>query len=1187
MSTETHTITMLVGPEPGKTIEIGDRAITIGRVDECDVVITSPGVSRQHVRIERRGGGLVLTDLGSSNGTYVNGQRIGEPTELFNGDQIRLGRSVELLYTAPATAAAPATSGTATVTEMPPSTGAMAGPPAEDDSAVATLVRDSGVRPAPVVPTPPLNAPRVSAPSVSAPPPVQAPPPRYEEPPATIAHPVTPPPVSAPPPVATPPSRTSEEPGATMIGNFSLSEDMFKSGGRTSGGTALPSGPLSLSIQIAGGAAEDHPLTKPVYEIGRLPENDIVINSPIVSRRHARLEKRGNGYELIPLPDVTNPVYVDGNPLNIPVRLSHGMKIRIGGANPGMLVSMTVTDPVTAQAAITGSLVEVDFTNKDTIQIGRDASNDVTLDVPTVSRFHAVIQKVGQRYRLRDLKSANGTFVNNVEAEGEVWLNPNDEIRIGSYKFVLGDGKLAQFDESGGMRVDVVGLNKWVRKDLNILQDISITIEPREFVVVVGQSGGGKSTLVDAIAGYRPATHGKVYVNGIDVYKNFNVIRNDIGFVPQRDIIHMELSVFEALDYAAQLRMPPDTNKAERHARVEEVLRDLDIAHRRDNPVKALSGGQQKRVSIGVELITKPNLFFLDEPSSGLDPGTETALMQLMRRLADQGRTILLITHATKNVMLADKVVFLARGGYLAWFGPPDEALRYFDQYRSERDRRTSDMEFDQIYALLELESLGKPKDWAERYKQTGAYQQYVVQAAQEKIKGQASEGKAVKPRRTVSALRQFFILSTRNISILTRDRFSLALMLLMAPLVGSLDFIIALALGNNPYESFSPPGGQGNIANVFTSFFLLAVFAIMVGAYSQMREFVKEQDIYMRERLVNLKILPYVMSKIWVAALLALFQALMYLIMRYLAFKMPGGVIEFGLLYMTLVMATMTGMMIGLFASALSPNANSAPLVVLPFVVLQILLGGALIPLPGGGQIVSAITASRWAFENMVVVSGVGADVAADPCWTEPDIRTLATGYSLEQATNNCTCRGLNLFKPDVCYFPGVMNRDDLANVNLDRLPVAPPDPVLPDEPQFTFEQDNPQPQPPDDQSDQVAMADYLDRLQVWQAQLAEARAEFEGELAAYRAQVGVIQAQYQSDLERFAEQSQAYEVAVGKATGIIDKVYTEYGWTFADTDNLPVYAYRLLRGWLALGIMIFIFFVGILFFQARKDVS
>jgi len=207
---------------------------------------------------------------------------------------------------------------------------------------------------------------------------------------------------------------------------------------------------------------------------------------------------------------------------------------------------------------------------------------------------------------------------------------------------------------------------------------------------------------MDAIAGYRPASHGEVYIKGIHVYKNYDSIRNHIGYVPQRDIIHMELTVYQALDYAAKLRMPMDTTPAERHKRIMEVLNDLDLAQRKDVQVSRLSGGQQKRVSIGVELLTKPGLFFLDEPTSGLDPGTETAFMQLMRRLADQGRTIVLITHATKNVMLADKVVFLARGGYLAWFGPPDEALRYFDEYRSERERRTSSMEFDQIYNILE-----------------------------------------------------------------------------------------------------------------------------------------------------------------------------------------------------------------------------------------------------------------------------------------------------------------------------------------------------------------------------------------------------------------------------------------------------------------------------------------------------
>ena len=281
-----------------------------------------------------------------------------------------------------------------------------------------------------------------------------------------------------------------------------------------------------------------------------------------------------------------------------------------------------------------------------------------------------------------------------------------------------------------------LGLNKWVRKNLNILANISLVFQPREFIVVVGQSGGGKSTLVDAIAGYRPATHGKVIVNGIDVYRNFDAIRNEIGFVPQRDIIHMELTVYQALDYAAKLRMPRDTSKAERHKRITEVLDDLDLAHRKDNQISSLSGGQQKRVSIGVELITRPGLFFLDEPTSGLDPGTETAFMHLCRRLADQGRTIIMVTHATKNVMLADKVVFLARGGYLAWFGPPDEALAYFDQYRTERERRTSTMEFDQIYAILDDPSKGSAQGMGKALPRQPSLPEIYYRAAETRPKG-------------------------------------------------------------------------------------------------------------------------------------------------------------------------------------------------------------------------------------------------------------------------------------------------------------------------------------------------------------------------------------------------------------------------------------------------------------------
>ncbi|HKI53650.1 MAG TPA: FHA domain-containing protein, partial [Anaerolineales bacterium] len=603
--------------------------IVIGRDDSADITVPSQAVSRKHAKLRREGDGYVIEDMGSSNGTFVNSQKVTGPRALNAGDQIRLGKAVTLVYGAPRKAAS------------------------EPDESAATVAYSVGR----------------SA--------------------ATVAHPV---------------SDEAASVMATSIGQEPLSAQ-------------FDAGPPKLMVAIAGEDPKTYTLTNQLLTLGRLEGNDIVVPSQIVSGKHAVLEKVGSGYTLKMVPEAKNPILVEGRPLEGSRVLRHGDILRIGSLDPGMMVTLTYTAPSQAPQEIEQDIV---FGENTLIQIGRDTSNDVVLSSPNVSRFHAQVEKVGQRYRVTDLRSSNGTFVNGEQIDGAVWLKPEDSIRIGQYRFVMGHDQLAQFDESNGLRVDAINLNKWVRKDLNILQNISVSFKPREFIVVVGQSGGGKSTFVDAVAGYRPATPpSRVLVNDIDIYQNFDSIRNDIGFVPQKDIIHMELTIYQALDYAAQLRMPADMTDDERHKRVMEVLDDLDLTHRKDVQISGLSGGQQKRVSIGVELLTKPGLFFLDEPTSGLDPGTETALMQLMRRLADQGRTIVLITHATKNVMLGDKVIFLARGGYLAWFGPPEEALEYFDQYRSDRERRAGKIEFDEIYAILDNPDYGKAEDWAKKYRES------------------------------------------------------------------------------------------------------------------------------------------------------------------------------------------------------------------------------------------------------------------------------------------------------------------------------------------------------------------------------------------------------------------------------------------------------------------------------------
>jgi ABC-type multidrug transport system ATPase subunit/pSer/pThr/pTyr-binding forkhead associated (FHA) protein len=935
--------------------------------------------------------------------------------------------------------------------------------------------------------------------------------------------------------------------------------------------------PPQLVIAIAGETQQTYTLDQAKITIGRAEDSQISINSRIVSRQHAVLEREPGGYKLSVLPEAGNPVLLEGRPLEAPHLLQHGDILRVGSLDPGMMVSMTYLDPSQVAAS---EIDTIRFGDKNLLQVGRDPSNDLVLDSPTVSRFHAQIERIGQRHRIRDLRSANGTFVNDERVEGDVWLQAEDVIRIGHHRLVMGEDELGFYEESGGLRVDVIGLNKWVRKDLNILQNISLIFKPREFIAVVGQSGGGKSSLVDAIAGYRPATQGTVLVNGTDIYRNFDAVRNDIGFVPQRDIIHTELTVYQALDFAARLRMPQDASKADRHARIMQVLEDLDLTHRKDSPIHRLSGGQIKRVSIGVELLTQPGLFFLDEPTSGLDPGTETVFMNLMRRLADQGRTIVLVTHATKNVMLADKVVFLARGGYLAWFGPPEEALKYFDEFRTEQERRTRPMEFDQIYAILDDPSRGSAQEWAERYQEQPAYQKYIadplqsVQAevAQTGLKQPESakaERKAQHKSRA-SNLHQFFVLSARNVKILSRDRTSLILMLAAPLFIAALDFVIAPLMGRSPYDFFA-----GDASNGAITLFLLTVYALLVGGFSQMREFVKEADIYKRERLVNLKIFPYVASKVWVALILAFYQAVAFAVIHYLAFDMPGGILEFGLVYVTLALAVMAGMMAGLLASAIAPNSSSAPLLMILFIVPQIVLSGALAPVP---NTVSAAISTRWALQSMIGITGMGSDVAADACWQLS--KELRDAMTLDdKAANGCRCMGTAIFQEGSCNFPGV---GQYYRPEIDQPPPAEPA-ALPDRP---AEPDiPPAPDPPSDQNDQVAVAQYLNSLQAYQDQVKLIQDQFRSEMELYESQADIFQAEMADYQTARLTYESARATAVTSAESIIGGIKDEFGWAFVNKGDSKIFWPWLFKTWVGQLILIGIYFGIILFVFKRKD--
>jgi len=770
--------------------------------------------------------------------------------------------------------------------------------------------------------------------------------------------------------------------------------------------------------------AKEFAIEAETVSVGRDPASDVSIDDPVVSWQHARLEKVADGYRIVDLgssnglacqdAQVSQMLLADGDVLWIAsdVSLTYRINPVAAGAPLAAAPGLGVTEPEppgakllaeaaeAARAAETPGPVEaaqaaplhatmagletpqsglhkIDLRRRSELTIGRSPENDLHLAYPTVSRYHARISRKGSGdgYVIEDLRSSNGTLVNDdvIEPGKPHPLHPGSTLRIGPIKLIFAPEAVQLIDESRNLRLDALHLNQFVGKGINLLQDISLAVLPREFVALVGVSGAGKSTLMNALAGFWPASEGAVLVNGTDLYRRFDAFRTDLGYVPQDDIIHKELSAEKALHYVARLRLPADMTKAERKEAVTYELETLGLIERKDVQVGSLSGGQRKRVSIGVERLTRPGLFFLDEATSGLDPGTENRLMRLLRQLADDGQTIVLITHATKNVTLCDQVIFLAKGGNLAYFGPPGEALTYFGVDA-----------FDEIYEQLEDER--SPEEWAERYRQSAQYREYVVKRLRDKygdelgavpeLGGARAVKAAQRPGPTPikskvkrpSGFRQFMVLTARNLDILRTDRVNLILMLLIAPVLGAMDLIAW------PREVYDPLEGDASRAMVML--FMTVIIPFLIGALSSVREIVKEKAIYRRERTVNLKVIPYLLSKVAVGFLFALYTAAVLVILKLVAVDFSHlGIEEIALYYLIVVLAVLSGVMWGLFISAVAPREEQAMLLLIVVVVVQMIFSGGILPLDQlgpPGEVIGAVTSSKWSYEALIDVTQV-----------------------------------------------------------------------------------------------------------------------------------------------------------------------------------------------------------------------
>ncbi|QHY94772.1 ABC transporter ATP-binding/permease protein [Streptomyces sp. S4.7] len=586
------------------------------------------------------------------------------------------------------------------------------------------------------------------------------------------------------------------------------------------------------------------------------------------------------------------------------------------------------------------------------MRIGRALENELVVSDLQVSRLHAEFTSTPDgRFQIRDLGSHNGTYVNGqpIPKSGTALIGPNDIVGVGHSTFRLVGDRLEEFVDTGEVSFSARHLTVTVDGGKQILKDVSFGVPEKSLIAVIGPSGSGKSTLLKALTGYRPANEGDVLYDNRNLYKQFAELRQRIGLVPQDDILHKELTVRKALKYAAKLRFPGDTAESEREARIDEVLRELKLDIHKEKRVTSLSGGQRKRVSVALELLTKPSLIFLDEPTSGLDPGMDRDVMQLLRGLADDGRTVLVVTHSVAELAICDKLLVMAPGGSVAYFGPPKEALNFFG-YTTWAD----------VFSAFENY---RDYDWAGRWRGSQHYQMYAADidavAAQSVHMPSPQQMRPPKPQSWGS---QLWTLIRRYSSVIASDRGFLGLMVILPAVLGVVSVVIPAEYGLGPPEAPDRFNGKAG-----TILLILAVGMCFSGAANSVRELIKERVIYERERATGLSRSAYLMSKVIVLGVITAFQGVIICGIGFAPRALPDeGLIMPPAVEMCIVIIALgfTSMMFGLVISSLVKTAEKTMPLLVMFAIVQVVFTGTLFQVYGspGLEQFAWLMPSRWA---------------------------------------------------------------------------------------------------------------------------------------------------------------------------------------------------------------------------------
>jgi len=736
---------------------------------------------------------------------------------------------------------------------------------------------------------------------------------------------------------------------------------------------------------------------------------DIVISGTTVSRRHCRLRPELDDGWLVEDLDSTNGVFIDGRRIAEPMRLLSGQAIGLGNSDVPDFLFYRDNDVGKARERVIDA-------NRPWV-IGRSTRVDVALPGdPAVSLRHAELWPGSHGLELRDCKALNGTFMDGRRVN-RARVRPENVVAVGHSRLrfeLLDDGRLAvhELGSSDTIQLQALQLGRSVQTRLagprlKLLDDISLTLEPGCFTGILGPSGAGKTTLLRTLNGSSLPSEGLVLFNDAPLHTQFDLFRSSIGYVPQDDIIHVELTVEACLDYIARLRLPPDVDVSQRASILDTTIETLGLSHVRATPIDRLSGGQRKRVSIAAELITRPGILFLDEPTSGLDPSTEERLMHHFRALASAGRTVLITTHILYNLDLLDRVVILSRGR-LCFLGRPEQALEFFGRHDPEGPTQT--IRPTRIFELLEgglepsqalgvadnatlVRIAGQFADW---YRESPYFDEHVLgpmsRLGRQVLKRGYDSGTVLRPpRKLLPETRGRYI--GRKLGVLTARHWRIRLanlralvVYLLVPLVLALVTLSMTIPEQRSAEQLGQlsdrieraiaavPGGDGLIRSLFplaggaepragseivfelqartvinlpVPLGVLLMFVMMAsfsGTLMACMELSGDRSVFRRERMAGLGPGVYVLSRLPFLFFLVLLQCALYLGICLLAPEMRE--LQLAPALLALVGTAWASCALGLLVSSLDPTPGRLSVLLAVAVVLpQLVLSGALAP--------------------------------------------------------------------------------------------------------------------------------------------------------------------------------------------------------------------------------------------------